>query len=261
MSVSDHGSSRYRPHPDQFNWELRAFFCYFMVREEAFDKAVGHLKPLWEDAVAATDSLDSKITYRQLPASDDPVSAINVYIAALRSAVSDQLRCRMSGAPADWVCFALHGSVNGGSLDTGVAPQHFLWMGTFYVPVLSAGAAFVVAKINDHHLFTEEEVERDHTIDATHPGVPFDQWKKLKKLAHEDLDQLLATLRNQVESETSGWPSMNAGGRKTRQQVTMEKLVRWVIGKEEQFAGERSATFELLKELGLDSPGRFKKTE
>ncbi len=260
MSVSDGGSSRYQPHPDHFNWELRAFFSYFLVREEAFKTEMERLKPLWERVKGDHPALDAQISYGRLPASADPMSALNVYIASLRVSVSDGLRCRVGGAPADWVCQAMHGGVTGGSMVEGRGEQeHYLWMGRLLIPVMSFGAALVMPQIGDHNLISQEEIDRAHSLDATRPGSAFDQWGKLKKLAHADLDLLLDALRKQQAQATEHWPSMNRGGRDKRRFETMECLVNWLVGGESLWASDRPNAHALLKEIGLDQPGAVEK--
>jgi len=113
----------------------------------------------------------------------------------------------------------------------------------------------VLAKINDIPLSTEEQVDQDAILQQ-HAGTPFTQWEQLRELSHQEFDRLLDTLKSQAEEATADWPRMNQQGRATRTEVTMQKLVRWVVGRERQFAGDRSATRALLKDLQLDPPGK-----
>lgn len=250
---------RYQPHPELFYWELRMYFCYFLVREQTYADVEQRLVPLWKDVLRQHRDLDPHIPYNQLPASSTPDDPLNTYFSTLRSQVSNELRCREQGAPADWVCHAVHGGVTGAPFDAGATFQHFHWHGTLHVPIGSDGFAMVLAEVNGNPLSTREEVEQS-TIEQKHPGTPFTQWKRLKQLSHKELDRLLESLRNEVEGATSDWPRMNQQGHETRTQATMEKLVRWVVGRERQYAGDRSATNDLLKELRLDAPGKSEKT-
>jgi hypothetical protein len=259
MTISNTSVPRYRPHPDQFHWELRNFFCHFLVKEQAFADARERLVPLWRELLSQYQELAPDTPFNHLPKPAAPNDALDIYLAALSAEVSDHLRCREHGEAVEWVCHALHAAVNDlSSIDAGMAPQHYFWHGTLQVPVLSAGTAMVVGKVNDVPVVTEAEFDR-LTIQAQHAGTPFSQWKALKKLAHQELDGVLKELRNQIEGATADWPSMNQQGRVTRTQVTMEKLVRWVVGREEQYAGDRSATNDLLKDLRLDPPGKSEK--
>jgi len=234
------------------------YFLYFLVREQAYVDVEQGLIPLWEDVLAQHPDLDPHLPFDQLPAPSAPGDSLDRYLSALRSEVSNQLRCREQGAPADWVCHALHGGVTGAPFDAGAAVPHFRWRGTLEIPVGSDGVAMVLAKTNGAPLSSKEEVE-EASIEQQQPGTPFTQWKKLKQLAHQELDHLLESLRDHVESATAEWPRLNQQSFKTRTQVTMEKLVHWVVGREEQFAGDRSATNDLLKELRLDPPGKLEK--
>ena len=249
---------RYQPHPELFHWKLRMYFLYFLVREQTYVDVQQGLAPLWQDVLAQYPGLDPQLPFAQLPASSAPDDSLNRYFSGLRSEVSNHLRCREHGAPAGWVCHALHGGVTGAPFDAGAAVPYLLWHGTLDVPVGSDGVAMVLAKINGTPLSSKEEVE-EASINQQQPGTPFTQWKKLTKLAHQELNHLLESLRVQVDSATAEWPRLNQQGFKTRTQVTMEKLVHWVVGREEQFAGDRSATNDLLKELRLDPPGKLEK--
>ncbi|HEV2123145.1 MAG TPA: hypothetical protein VGW38_10270 [Chloroflexota bacterium] len=220
------------------------------------------LAPHWERVLESRPSLDPETPYYLLPVQDidptkNPLDPLAVYILAVQLGVSGDLRCRERGKPSVWVSHAVHASVNGSALDIGVAPQHWLWVGELLVPILSMGSASVVRRINGQP-FSDFEETQEKVIESARAGTPFNQWKKLKRLAHEELDQLLDALRDQVESKTADWPNMYDKGRTTRTQDTMQKLVRWVVGREEQYLGDRSATNALLKELRLDPPGKSK---
>ena len=246
---------RYQPHPEQFLVELRVWFCRFLVREQRYSDLKATLEPLWKDVLARHPGIDPSTPFAQIPASPAINDPLNIYLLTLRSGVSDHLRCREDGAPASWVCHAVHAGVNGTSLVAGEVPQHYLWHGTLHIPINSAGFAIVLGKINDHPITDESEAER-LTIEVQQPGTTFNQWGALKKLAHQELDQLLEGLRDQAESTTADWPRLNQQGRKTRTQQTMPKLVEWVVGRKHHIAGDRSATNDLLKELRLDAPGK-----
>jgi hypothetical protein len=224
---------------------------------------VEDLRPYWSRVLESRPDLDPQSNYYALPLPTstrdiDVADPLLHYLLAIQTSVSEQLRCRVDGLPAPWVCFALHASVNGGSLDVGVSPEHGLLIGELVIPVLTSGAAFTLRRVNGQVLSEQSRVE-DQTIEEPRPGTAFQQWKKLKKQAHQELDKLLNDLREQLEIETGTWPRMYQKGRATRTQDTMEKLVRWLVGREEMFAGDRSATNDLLHELELDPPVLSKK--
>jgi hypothetical protein len=181
-----------------------------------------------------------------------------IYIAAVHAVVGNDLRCREQGLPAPWVSHALHASVIGAPLDIGVAPQHWSWIGRLRIPVTSTGGASVMSDINGHLVTEYEDIERQ-AIEQPNAGTPFNQWEALKKLAHQELDTLLESLRDKVETKTSDWPRMYQKGRTTRTQTTMPKLVRWLVSDDELFDGDQTATSGLLKELKLDAPRYTKK--
>ena len=250
---------RYQPHPDHLHWELRVFFCVYLVKEQAYSDATKALSPLWQEVLDKHQDIAPNTPFNLLPKPSNPHDALGRYVSALQTEVSDRLRCREQGVAAEWVCHAVHAGVNGDTpFDAGVSPQHYLWHGTLQIPIISAGFAIVLGKINDHPITDESEADR-LTITAQQPGTTFNQWKALKKLAHQELDQLLEELRDQVEGATSDWPRLNQRGRTTRTQETMPKLVEWVVGRKEHIAGDRSATNDLLKELRLDAPGKSEK--
>ncbi len=99
---------RYQPHPDHLHWELRAFFCYFLVREQAYSDVTSTLDPLWKDVLGRHPNIDPRTPFTQIPALPDTNDPVNIYLSTLRSEVSDHLRCREQGAPAAWVCHAIH---------------------------------------------------------------------------------------------------------------------------------------------------------
>lgn len=250
-------TSRYQPHPDLLLWELRSFFIYFLVREPAYQDLTERLRSLWRNVLDRHQTLDSEIAFDQLPdnlPADDP---LNVYVAALHVGVSDRLRCREGGAPAAWVCYAVHGGVTGASVGARATPQAERLLGTLQV-VVDFGSAVVLAKVDGAPLSTPEEVDRA-AIEPSYSGSRFDQWKRLRQKSHDELDRLLDAMQEQIDGATSEWPRLNQQGRKTRTQVTMPKLVRWVVGDEEQFDGDRSATNVLLHDVRLDPPGQSKK--
>lgn len=78
------------------------------------------------------------------------------------------------------------------------------------------------------------------------------RWKDVLS-QHPDLDPHIPF--SQLPAPFTRWKALKQGY-KTRTEVTMGKLVRWVVGHERQFAGDRSATNDLLHDLGLDAPGR-----
>ena len=139
---------RYQPPPELLHWQLRMYFLYFLVREQAYVDVEQGLIPLWEDVLAQHPDLDPHLPFDQLPAPSAPGDSLDRYLSALRSEVSNQLRCREQGAPADWVCHALHGGVTGAPFDAGAAVPHFRWRGTLEIPVGSDGVAMVLAKTN-----------------------------------------------------------------------------------------------------------------
>jgi hypothetical protein len=257
--------SAYRPNPDQWHWELRTFFLYYLVREDRYRKAIDALVPYWQRVLESRPDLDPQASYYELPV-PSPSEDIDIgdpllqYLVFVQECVSKELRCRVDGHPASWVCYAVHASVNGTALDLGVRPTHWTWVGELLIPVLSTGSAFTVRRINGHP-FSDQSLVEEQTIEEPHPGTPFSQWKKLKKQAHQELDVLLNELRAEVENKTGDWPRMYQKGRETRTQVTMKKLVRWLVGREDMFLGDRSATNDLLHELALDPPGPSEKID
>lgn len=255
--------SSYRPNPDQWHWELRNFFLYYLVREPTYKAVVEKLGLYWKRVLENRPDLDPEAPYYLLPFHDvdptkNPPDPLALYAFAVQLAVSGDLRCTEGSKPSVWVSHAIHAGVNGTALDIGHAPQHWLWVGELLIPIGSVGFAAVGGKINGHVITDFETVERQ-TIEQPHAGTPFNQWKKLKKLAHQEFDHLLEELQEQVEAKTADWPNMYQKGRKTRTQETMQKLVRWVVGREEQFDGDRTETYALLKELRLNPPGASKK--
>jgi hypothetical protein len=258
-------SGSYRPNPDRWHWELRNWFLFYLVREEAYKEARSILEPAWQVALKSRPNLDPATPYFALlgevsrsPSQPPHRDPLILYFYLVQGCISDQLRCREDGQASPWVCHAMHAGVAGTALDIGVSPREWLLLGELHIPLLSVGAAFVVRKLGGVPTSDPDEVDRK-TLEPSNTGTTFNQWDNLRKQAHEELDRLLDEMRADVESATSSWPNMYQKGRRTRTTETMRKLVRWVVGREEQWGGDRSATNSLLRELGLDPPGKSKK--
>jgi hypothetical protein len=247
-------STSLQPDPQLHEWKLRNFFIYHLNHAPSFKQKIEGVREQWVALVAEDPSLSPVTDFRDLPASSDPNDRLNRYIFEVRRVVTDELRCRSRGVAPFWICQAVHGAASGSDMGARLRMDPVLWVGDLRMVVSTMGWAAVQPSINGVGLSGGEEFEGD-------VNAPFRLWKKLRKAAHEGIDLLIETIREDQELAVSNWPRMYEKGLKTKTFETMPKLVAWLVEREEMFAGDRSATNTLLHELSFDPPSISKKFE
>jgi len=240
-----------QPNPAFHRTKLQHFFIYFLIRQKAYQEACDELGPLWAAACKDHEKLNSKPQYQHLPHLNDGTDSLVRYRVRLDVVVAEELRCRAKGQPAAWVCNAVHGGVTGGVISPKFDVEGALIRGILDIPVFTFGGAAISHRIWPSPYAEEEAIE-------TRPMEPFSGWKRLRKNAHRRLDALLDDMQLAQDNYARDWPRLYERGINTRIFTTMPKLVDWIVGGEEMFLGDRSATHDLLKELGLDPPVRPK---
>lgn len=238
-----------RKNPDALLHNLRRFFILHLMRSPTFDTVADELEREWKVLIANRPELETIAHFWDLPAPQDIDDPLNAYVTHVRSTVANTLRCRVNGAPADWVCHALHAAASGAALDQDHLYDGHLFMGDVWMMVTTFGNGGVAGIINGHPVGDLVPIE-------SQPHAAFSSWKKLKKAAHERVDEMIDRMKSEVASATEDWPRQYERGYTTRIEVTMPKLVAWLVERTEMFDGDQTATNMLLHEVGLDPPGR-----